>query len=81
MEVRVKINGNVENVIKLRIMMHAIAQTMLLADIFLHLECCWLSDDTEFVTFSLFFLIQKNLCLIDQYHCRSKCAILRIICN
>jgi hypothetical protein len=45
-EVRVKINGNVENVIKLRIMMHAIAQTMLLADIFLHLECCWLSDNT-----------------------------------
>jgi hypothetical protein len=33
-EVRVKINGNVENVSKLRIMMHAIAQTMLLADIF-----------------------------------------------
>jgi hypothetical protein len=33
-EVRVKINENVENAIKLRIMTHAIAQTMLLADIF-----------------------------------------------
>ena len=30
--------GNVENVTKLRIMMRAIAQTVLLAD-FLHLEC------------------------------------------
>jgi hypothetical protein len=32
-EVRVKINENVENVSKLWIMMYAIAQTMLLADI------------------------------------------------
>uniref|UniRef100_A0A0D9WCR1 Uncharacterized protein n=1 Tax=Leersia perrieri TaxID=77586 RepID=A0A0D9WCR1_9ORYZ len=33
LEVRVKVNGRVENVSKKEIMMHAIAQTMLLADI------------------------------------------------
>jgi 2-keto-4-pentenoate hydratase/2-oxohepta-3-ene-1,7-dioic acid hydratase in catechol pathway len=33
LEVRVKVNGHVENVSILGIMMHAIAQTMLLAEI------------------------------------------------
>jgi hypothetical protein len=33
-DVKIKINRNVENVTKLRIMMHTIAQSMLLADIF-----------------------------------------------
>ena len=47
-EVRVKINESAANVNKLRIMMHAIAQTMLLNDIFS--ECNLLLATSEHVS-------------------------------